>query len=231
MRLAKVYSHLNGLEFLQIHGPHLLSEIKTVIETVDAAKCKIKVSQDKRNFGNTVYCPQTFNAMFTRGLHKYNWKESRIAYWVTSDETLTRNTMPLRAAAQKRAIEAAGQVPIKSYNQTDFVKDRVAIEIQFGKYSFVAYDMFVKHLAFYVNGQIDVGVEIVAMKSLQKEMGSGPAYYEAELYNIMRHGRGVPAVPLVMIGIEANPEPLNTTELDNPQLTLPCIAHANGLSR
>jgi hypothetical protein len=25
------------------------------------------------------------------------------------------------------------------------VKDRIAVEIQFGKYSFVAYDLFVKH--------------------------------------------------------------------------------------
>ena len=71
---------------------------------------------------------------------------------------------------QKREIEAAGEVPIFSYNQTDFVKDRVAIEVQFGKYSFVAYDLFVKHLAFYVGDQIDVGVEILPMKSLQSQM-------------------------------------------------------------
>ena len=51
---------------------------------------------------------------------------------------------------QKKEIEATGEIPIYSYNQTDFVKDRVAIEVQFGKYSFVAYDLFVKHLAFYV---------------------------------------------------------------------------------
>lgn len=36
---------------------------------------------------------------------------------------------------QKREIVAAGEEPIFSYNQTDFVKDRVAIEVQFGKYS------------------------------------------------------------------------------------------------
>ena len=35
-----------------------------------------------------------------------------------------------------------------SYNQTDFVKDRVAVEVQFGKYAFVAHDLFVKHLCF-----------------------------------------------------------------------------------
>ena len=106
------------------------------------------------------------------------------------------------ADEQKAEIEAAGEKPIFSYNQTDFVKDRVAIEVQFGKYSFVAYDLFVKHLAFYVRDQIDVGVEILAMKSLQSNMSSGPGYYEGELYNIIRNGRGVPAVPLVIIGVE-----------------------------
>jgi len=90
---------------------------------------------------------------------------------------------------------------LSRYSQCDFVKDRVAIEVQFGKYAFVAYDLFVKHLAFYVRDQIDVGIEILPMKSLQAEMSSGPGYYEGELYNVIRNGRGVPAVPLVMIGI------------------------------
>jgi len=90
----------------------------------------------------------------------------------------------------------------KRYNQTDFVKDRVAVEVQFGKYAFVAYDLFVKHLAFYVGDRIDVGIEILPMKSLQSQMSSGVAYYEGEFYNVVRQGRGVPAVPLVLIGIE-----------------------------
>ena len=44
-----------------------------------------------------------------------------------------------------------------------------------------------------------MGVEILAMKSLQAEMASGVGYYEAELYNLIREVRGVPAVPLVLI--------------------------------
>jgi hypothetical protein len=77
----------------------------------------------------------------------------------------------------------------------------VAVEVQFGKYSFVAYDLFVKHMAFYVGDVIDVGIEILPMKELQSEMSSGVAYYEGELYNLIREGRGVPAVPLVLVGV------------------------------
>lgn len=32
-------------------------------------------------------------------------------------------------------------------------------------------------------------------------MSTGIAYYEAELYNLIREGRGVPAVPLVLLGV------------------------------
>ena len=102
---------------------------------------------------------------------------------------------------QKKEIEAAGETPIYSYNQTDFIKERIAIEVQFGKYAFVAYDLFVKHLAFFIGDKIDVGIEILPIKSLQSEMSSGVAYYEGELYNVIRQGRGVPAVPLVILGI------------------------------
>ena len=48
---------------------------------------------------------------------------------------------------------------------------------------------------------IDVGVEILAMKELQEEMASGVGYYEGELYNLIREERGVPAVPLVLVGV------------------------------
>ena len=98
--------------------------------------------------------------------------------------------------------ESAREITEKSYNQTDFVKNRVALEVQFGKYAFVAYDLFVKHLAFYIGDHIDVGIEILPMKTLQSQMSSGPSYYEGELYNVVSQGRGVPAVPLVIIGIE-----------------------------
>jgi len=82
-----------------------------------------------------------------------------VSYWVTRSEKLIRKTIAMSADEQKKEIEAAGEKPIFSYNQTDFVKDRVAIEVQFGKYAFVAYDLFVKHLAFYVRDHIDVGIE------------------------------------------------------------------------
>ena len=147
------------------------------------------------------FSPVAMNAEFKRLLADLDWKESRVSYWVTKDEKLIRKTLAMPASQQKRAIEEAGESAIFSYNQTDYVKARVAIEVQFGKYAFVAYDLFVKHLAFYVGDHIDVGIEILPMKALQNEMSSGVPYYEGEFYNVIRQGRGVPAVPLILIGI------------------------------
>lgn len=202
MKIAETYSHLNGLEFLLVHKPSLWQEIQMVIAAVDAHKCRTKVSKEKTMKDRLLFSPVDMNAAFNRLLRNKSWEESRVSYWVTKREKLIRKTLTMSAEEQKREIEAAGETPIFSYNQTDFVKERVAIEVQFGKYAFVAYDLFVKHLAFYVGDRIDVGVEILPMKSLQSQMSSGVAYYEGEFYNVIRQGRGVPAVPLVLIGIE-----------------------------
>ena len=202
MKITETYYHLNGLEFLLVHKPTLWQEIQSVIADVDANKCRTKVSKEKTMKGKLLFSPIDMNAAFKRLLQKGAWDESRVSYWVTRSEKLIRKTLVMSAEEQKREIEAAGETPIFSYNQTDFVKDRVAVEVQFGKYAFVAYDLFVKHLAFYVGDRIDVGVEILPMKSLQSQMSSGVAYYEGEFYNVVRQGRGVPAIPLVLIGIE-----------------------------
>lgn len=202
MKIVETYSHLNGLEFLMVHKPKLWKEIQRVIKSVDAEACRTKVSKEKTMNGKLLYSPIDMNAEFKKLLSAAKWDESRVSYWVTKNEKLIRKTLSLDAKEQKKEIEEAGESPIFSYNQTDFVKERVAIEVQFGKYSFVAYDLFVKHLAFYVGDKIDVGIEILPMKSLQTQMSSGVAYYEGELYNVIRQGRGVPSVPLVILGIE-----------------------------
>jgi hypothetical protein len=201
MQIVETYSHLNGLEFLLVHKKRLWREIQDVIRAIDAEKCKTKISKEKTMTGRLLYSPREINEQFRKRLWKNRWKESRVSYWVTKSAKLIRKTLTLAPETQKRHIELAGEKAIFSYNQTDFVKQRVAIEVQFGKYAFVAYDLFVKHLAFYVGDQIDVGVEILPMKSMQSGMSSGIGYYEGELYNVVRQGRGVPAVPLVLIGV------------------------------
>lgn len=201
LRIEKLYSHLNGHEWLLVHQQQIWKEIEEVINRVDAHKFKTKISKEKGMRGKRLYAPKRLNKRFKSEFRKAYWEESRTNYWVTDDYELIRKTLHLSAGEQKKEIIAAGHRAISSYNQTDFVKNRVAVELQFGKYSFIAYDLFVKHLAFFVGNAIDVGIEILPMKSMQQEMSSGPGYYEGALYDMARQGRGVPAVPLVLAGV------------------------------
>ena len=201
MRIVERYSHLNGEEFLLVHKPELLQEIEDVILGVDAEACKSKVSRERNRVGETLYSPEDMNKAFAAGFRKKSWNQERRSFYVTSDRNLMRRIWHLPASDQKRLIEENGFEAISTYNQTDFVKNRIGVEVQFGKYSFVAHDIFVKHMSFFVSDAIDVGVEILPMKELEMQMSSGVPYYERDLLNIIRQGRGAPAVPLVLIGI------------------------------
>jgi hypothetical protein len=201
MRLVECYSHLNGHEHILVHKPAIWSELQRVIKGINAEACKTKVSREKTMLGRMLYSPTALNRCFKAELTRRNWTEAKTSYWVTADQQLIRKTMQMRPEQQKAEIIAAGKQPIFSYNQTDFVKDRIELEVQFGKYAFVAYDLFVKHMAFYIGDLIDVGIEVLPMKELQVQMSSGVAYYEGELYNVLRQGRNTPAVPLVLLGV------------------------------
>lgn len=202
MKIGAMYSHLNGFEWIQFHQKEMWEEISKILSNIDAEGYKTKVSKEKTMTGKRLFSPTDLNNRIKEDFENLGWFESRTNYWVTDDYKLISRTMHLNQEEQKRIIIEEGKTPIRSYNQTDFVKNRIAVEVQFGKYSFIAYDLFVKHLAFYVGDTIDVGIEILPMKSMQSEMSSGPGYYEGALYDLARQGRGVPAVPLVLIGIE-----------------------------
>jgi hypothetical protein len=202
MKISKIYSHLNGEEWLMVRRKGLYTEIKDVIEAIDATKCRTKISKEKTMRGRKLYSPTAINQEFKARFSKLGWNHATTSYYVTDEETAIRKSLNLRIEDQQKMITAEGRRPIRSYNQTDFVKEEVAVEVQLGKYAFIAYDLFVKHLAFYVGGQIKVGVEVLPMKAMQVEMSSGPGYFEGALYDIVRQGRGVPAVPLLLIGVE-----------------------------
>jgi hypothetical protein len=202
MRIAKKHSHLNGEEWLLVHEKAAYQEILDVIQQVDAEQCRTKVSQEKKRHGDKLYSPVDLNVTFDQLFSQKGWTSTRYSYYVAHTieqlEAMTHMTLEdQRAYLAEQKADA-----IYSYNQTDHVKNRIGIEVQFGKYAFVAYDLFVKHLAFYTGRVINVGVEILPTKVMQREMSSGIAYYEGELHNILRHGRSNPPVPLVIIGVE-----------------------------
>ena len=203
MKIAQKYSHLNGEEYLLVHHKKLYKEIVSVIDSIDASKCLTKVSKEKTMTGKVLYSPIDLNKIFNEKFYDLHWQETRYQYYVTTNQKLLPELIALPYEKQKEFLIANGILePISSYKQTDFVKNQIAVEVQFGKYAFVAFDLFVKHLLFYSGGVINLGIEVLPTKKMQSQMSSGVAYYEGEVYNVLRHGRNNPPVPLLILGIE-----------------------------
>lgn len=207
MRIVAKYSHLNGEEFLLVHHKNVYAEIKAAIRQVDAARFKTKISKEKTMPGKRLYDPDALNTEFHRLLTTQRWTSSVYRYYVTTDRRILEQIVNLPLEAQNDFLVQHGLPVIKSYKQTDFVKDQIAIEVQFGKYAFVAYDLFVKHMLFYSGGIINVGVEVLPVRAMARDpaggraMSTGIAYFEGEVYNVLRQGRGNPPVPLLMLGV------------------------------
>lgn len=203
MRIGQMYSHLNGVEFLIVHKPNLWDEIKTVIKNVNANEAFNKVSKEKTMVGKILYSPSKLNKLFENEFSKTGWNGTRTDYFVNEDLETTKETVNIRdKELQRKAIVSRGYNAFRTYNQVDFVKDRIAVEVQFGKYFSVQYDLHVKHTFFYGRGDIDVGIEIIPMHRLMMQMSTGVSWYENELTNIVREGRSNPSVPIVLIGVE-----------------------------
>lgn len=203
MKIAQKYSHLNGEEYLIVHHKKLYNEIIDTIQTIDASKFMSKESKEKTMTGKMLYSPIELNKKFNEKFNSLGWNESRYKYFITTDLKILPELITLPYNQQKEFLISKGiEEPISSYKQTDFVKDQIAIEVQFGKYAFVAFDLFVKHLLFYSGGVINLGIEMLPTKKMQSQMSSGIAYFEGEVYNVLRHGRNNPPVPLLILGIE-----------------------------
>ena len=202
MKIANIYSHLNGYEHMMVHHKDLWDEIVSAISSIDANQYT-KASKAQPSMGKTLYDQKALNKQFESILFPKEWKSVTTQYYVTGDIPTAREIASVRdKEEQKRIIESNGFVAFRTNNQVDFVKERVAVEVQFGKYFSVAYDLHVKHTFFFLRNDIDVGIEIIPTRAMCLKMDTGVAWYENELANVIREGRSNPTVPIVMIGIE-----------------------------
>ena len=202
MKIANLYSHLNGYEYMLVHRKNLWDEIVNAIKNIDA-NLYTKVSRAKPTSGKILYDQKALNKRFEDILFPQNWQSVTTPYYVTGDISTAREIAAMRDKDdQKRRIESRGFLAYHTNNQVDFVKDRVAVEVQFGKYFSVAYDLHVKHTFFFLRNDIDVGIEIIPTKTMCLKMDTGVAWFENEMANVIREGRSNPTVPIVMVGIE-----------------------------
>lgn len=89
----------------------------------------------------------------------------------------------------------------RAFRDMDFVKNKVGVEVQFGKYSFMVYNVAAKMTIFHNLGHIDVGVEIVPVKELAEDMSSGVSYFEQFVWDLEQRGTSNIDIPVYILGI------------------------------
>jgi hypothetical protein len=180
VKIVYEYSHLGGSEILQVRYPEINQQINEVIENIRDLK-KLKRSKEKTMRGVLLYAPVDLNARFDSAFHRLGFKEIRDTYTV-------------------KLPNYAKEIP-GAFKQIDFVKDRVLVEVQFGKYAFMFYDM-AKFQYFFNENKADVGVEIVPCHAMHQQMSTGVSYGEQLVYDIERLKRHFPAVPVRIMLID-----------------------------
>ncbi len=85
----------------------------------------------------------------------------------------------------------------------DFVKETLGVEVQFGKYSFMVYNVAAKMTIFRNLGFIDTGIEIVPVKRFALQMSSGVSYFEQFTWDLEQRGVSDIDVPVLILGIDS----------------------------
>jgi hypothetical protein len=114
------YSHLGGSEILLVRYPEINAAIDEVIAAV-RVPAKTKVSREKTSAGVLLYAPKEMNAAFKTEFRARGFAEMKDRYTIT--------------------IPGSDRVIRGAFKQIDFVRDKVLVEVQFGKYAFMFYDL------------------------------------------------------------------------------------------
>lgn len=184
MIIADSYSFNGGEKYVEDHYPHLLKEVEEIILRINAESCRLKQPQGreakklKRIGGAYFYSPPHLNALFDLQFHKYGWDlKPRI-----------------RTHDQSR----------DGYREMDFLKEKLGVEVQIGKYAFLTYDIVAKMVIFRNLGVIDCGIEICPMNSMLPHLSSGIGSFEQVVWDLKYRGAMDRDVPVLLLGFEAD---------------------------
>ncbi|MCF8302839.1 MAG: hypothetical protein K9I94_06145 [Bacteroidales bacterium] len=176
MQIIKTYSHINAVEYMKVHNNVEYEEILSIIKDIDSNKC----SGAGDNAENNWDIDSLKNEFKTR-LKELGWKSRLLKNIDPKENSITYERFEIYLAHRKK---------------------QVAVEIEFTDYKKVMEDFFVKYPASYKYFDIQVGVEILPMRSFHEELTRETPWFEKEVHNILGHGRTNPPVPLWIIGIE-----------------------------
>lgn len=189
MNIAGVYSFNNGEEVVKSKYKFLIKEIESCIVSIDASLCRTKKSKEKTKKEKMLYSPVALNKAFKQLLLPIGWESVRVQCDYPTQFYL-KNYKP------KTLNKGA-------FREMDFVKNKLGVEVQFGKYSFMVYNVAAKMTIFKNLSYIDAGIEIVPVKAFADEMSSGVSYFEQFVWDLEKRGTSNIDIPVMIIGIDA----------------------------
>jgi len=188
MIIAGSYSFNNGLNTLEQEYPKLLTEIRDIIAEVDSTSCKTKKSREKTMPGRLLYNPKQLNAIFEKLFMAKGWEKKKVVCnYPTDFYEGDYKFKPLNTGA---------------FREMDFLKDGLGVEVQFGKYAFMVYNVCAKMTIFHNLGFINAGVEVVPIKSFADEMSTGVSYFEQFVWDLQKRGVANIDIPVLILGID-----------------------------
>lgn len=189
MEIVAKYNFNKGEEIIKERFSQEYKEIQETIQTIQADICKIKESKEKTMLGKMLYSPVCLNDCFKKELFSRGWINHK-----EPCEYKYGNFLP--KYKQSKEIKNA-------FRDMDFVKNKIGIEVQFGKYSFMVYNVCAKMTIFKNFGIIDAGIEIVPVKNLADEMSTGVSYFEQIAWDLEHRGVSNIDTPVLILGIDA----------------------------
>ena len=188
MIIAGKYSFNNGAKVLSKKYPLLLEQIEEIIRYVNASACKIKKSKEKTMQGKLLYSPAALNKAFKKHFIQKNWASKKVLCdYPTEFYEKGYQYKPLNSGA---------------FREMDFLKEDLGIEVQFGKYAFMVYNVCAKMTIFRNLGFINAGVEIVPVKSFADEMSTEVSYFEQFVWDLEKRGVSNLDIPVLILGID-----------------------------
>ncbi|POZ49682.1 BglII/BstYI family type II restriction endonuclease [Methylovulum psychrotolerans] len=169
-----------------------LAQIEAVINSIDSTLYKTKESTEKTMMGKMLFAPMEINKAFKAEFAKIGWKNHKVNCDYVHGEYLPE---------YKAARATRGQ----PFRDMDFVKPgtKLGIEVQFGKYAFMVYNVCAKMTIFSNMGLIDTGIEIVPVKNFADEMSTGVSYFEQFAWDLHHRGTANIDIPVLILGIDA----------------------------
>lgn len=188
MIIAGEYSFNGGKEFICTKYKHLFDEVVEIISTIDTNKHKTKISKEKTMPGRILFNPRSLNEEFKAVFYERQWRSVKVNCEYPR-KYYTENYQP-------KSIVAG------AFREMDFVKERLGVEVQFGKYAFMMYNVCAKMTIFSKLGFIEAGIEIVPIKQFADEMSTGVSYFEQFVWDLEERGVSNIDVPVVIFGVD-----------------------------